>query len=273
MQLVSKLLDKLKTGEFAIGTTDTIASSRLLEVMGFAGLDMVKVDQMFCPADWPTIAEMVRAGRNYDIDVFVRVQSFPWIATTDPRIAVDAVRALGVGAAGVVFSCATVQEVEQVVAASRDWHRDIHIHPFSDEEFAAFEAKVGSDCLVMPLIESQSALDDIDSILAVDGLKAVSLGMTDISRVLGHPLEYEHPDVQRVVDTIVKKAHAKGVYVGANVGYSFSRSFDEMVARVGRMREHGLQFAWMQNTGYLIQWAYRTLVQQMRSTVGSGLGA
>lgn len=258
-------ISKLKAGEFIIGTTDSLGSSRLIEVLGFAGVDVVKIDQMFCPPDWQDIAEIVRAGRNYDIDVMVRVQSFPWLPETDRRIAVDTVRALGVGAAGVVFSCATVEEVEQAVEVSRDWHRDIHIHPFSDEEFRTFEARVGAECAVIPLIESQSSLDQIDEILAVDGLQAITLGMTDVSRLMGHPLEYEHPDVSAVVAEIVAKGRERGVFVGANVGYSFSRSFDDMVARVSRMRSSGIQFVWLQNTGYLIQWAYKTLLDEMRA--------
>lgn len=267
---MSKLLRKLAAGDLAVGSMDTIASPRLLEVVGFAGLDAVAVDMMFCPPDWETLAGLVRAGRNYDLDVLVRIPSFPWLDRTDARLAVDAARALGVGAVGVVFSCATVEEVKQVVGVSQGWHRDLHIHPFSEEEFAAYERVVGSEAIAMPLIESQSAIEHIEDILAVPGLKTVWLGMTDLSRMLGHPFDYEHPEVTRYVDRVIDLANTRGIAIGANVGYKFSRSMDEMVARIGRMAQQGVRIIWLQNTGYVIQWTYRSLLGRVADTVATG---
>lgn len=266
---MSKLLRKLAAGEVVIGSMDTLGSSRLLEVMGFAGLDAVAIDLMFCPTDWETVGHMIRAGRNYDLDTLVRIPSFPWLARTDDRLAVDAARALGVGATGVVFSCNTVEEVEQAVTVSRDWHRDIHIHPFSEEEFAAFERTVGSECVVMPLIESEQAIANIEAILDVQGLKTVWLGMTDLSRILGQPFDYEHAAVNEFVARVVGMADQRGVAIGANVGYKFSRSMQDMVARIGRMVDQGVRIIWLQNTGYVIQWTYRSLLNGIRGTIAS----
>jgi 2-keto-3-deoxy-L-rhamnonate aldolase RhmA len=265
-------MNKVAKGEVALGSMDTLGSSRLTEVMGLAGIDALLIDQMFCPADWATVAEMVRAARNFRMDVLVRVQGFPWLDRTDHRMAVDAVRALGVGANGVVVSCTTVEEVEQLIEVSKDWHRDIHLHPFGDEEFDDYARSVADDCVVMPMIESERSLEAIDEILALPGLKAVTLGMTDISRILGHPFEYEHPEVGEVVDRAIESARRQGVAIGANLGYAYSRSLDDMEDRMKRMAAQGFQFLWLQNNGFVVQWMYHTLAG-FRAALPVGAGA
>lgn len=256
---MSNFMKRVDAGEIALGSLDTLGSPRLTEVMALAGIDVLLIDQMFCPTDWETVASMVRAARNFGMDTMVRVQGFPWLDRTDHRMAVDAVRALGVGATGVMASVATVEEAEQLLEVSKDWHRDIHLHRFGDEDFGDFAEQVEAECIVMPMIESESALEHIDQIVALPGLRALSLGMTDISRMVGHPFEYEHPEVERVVDSAVASARRHGIAIGANLGYRYSRSLDDMAARMNRMVEQGFNFLWLQNNGFVIQWMYHAL--------------
>jgi 2-keto-3-deoxy-L-rhamnonate aldolase RhmA len=266
---VTRLLDKLAANQVAIGSLDTLGSVRLAEVMACAGLDMILIDQMFCATDWETVYGIVRVARNYNMDTMVRVAGFPWLNRTDHRMAVDATRVLGVGATGVMASCATVEEVQELVEVSKDWHRDIHIHPFGDDDFAVYEEKVASECIVMPMIESSTSIERIDEILAVPGLKAISLGITDVSRMLGHPFEYEHPEVQAFIDSTIATAAKYSVAVGGNVGYAYSRSIDDMAARIERMTNHGFKFIWLQNNGFVVQWMYRSLIQALKPGAGS----
>ena len=112
-------------------------------------------------------------------------------------------------------------------------------------------------------------MERIDDILAIPGLQAISLGMTDISRMLGHPFEYEHPDVEVFVSSTLAKAAERSVVVGANVGYTYSRSIDDMVARIRRMEAQGCKFIWLQNNGFVIQWIYRSLVKAAGQTAAA----
>lgn len=262
---MSRFITGIEEGRLVIGSLDTLGSSRLTEVMAAAGLDVLLIDQMFCPTEWETVATMVRSARNYGMDTMVRIPGFPWLGKTDSRLVVDAVRALGVGATGVMASCATAEEVGQLLEVSKDWHRDIHIHAFSDDDFAAHAKEIEKDCIIMPMIESRSAMEQTEQVLAVPGLRYLSLGMTDISHMLGHPFEYEHPDVVAYVSSAVRRAKAHGVVIGANLGYAYSKSIEDMVARTGRMRELGLGFVWLQNDGYVIQWMYRSLIRSLNA--------
>ena len=67
------------------------------------------------------------------------------------------------------------------------------------------EAGRSGGVLVLGILESMSALDDLDAILAVDGIDALMLGPVDLARSLGLRL----PDDRPKVDALVHKTLAK----------------------------------------------------------------
>ncbi len=60
------------------------------------------------------------------------------------------------------------------------------------------------------LIETQAGLENIDAIMAVDGIDAAHLGHADMSLSMGIPGQFDHPDLQRAVDTIADTASRHG---------------------------------------------------------------
>lgn len=60
------------------------------------------------------------------------------------------------------------------------------------------------------LIETQAGLENIDEIMAVEGIDAAHLGHSDLSLSLGIPGQFDHPDLQRAVDTIAETAEKNG---------------------------------------------------------------
>jgi 2-keto-3-deoxy-L-rhamnonate aldolase RhmA len=60
------------------------------------------------------------------------------------------------------------------------------------------------------LIETQAGLENVDEILAVEGVDAAHLGHADMSLSMGIPGQFDHPDLQRAVDTIAESAAKHG---------------------------------------------------------------
>ena len=69
--------------------------------------------------------------------------------------------------------------------------------------------------LVAALIETKAGLDNIDEIMAVDGVDVAHLGHMDLSLSLGIPGQFDHPDLQRGIDKIVEAAEKNGKSAGA----------------------------------------------------------
>jgi len=63
---------------------------------------------------------------------------------------------------------------------------------------------------VTVLIETAAGLENVDEIMAVEGVDVAHLGHADLSLSLGIPGQFDHPDLQRAVDTIAEAAARHG---------------------------------------------------------------
>lgn len=60
------------------------------------------------------------------------------------------------------------------------------------------------------MIESRRGIDNLEAILAVDGIDYFMTGANDLAQALGHPGEPRHPDVLAMQETIEARVHAAG---------------------------------------------------------------
>lgn len=74
--------------------------------------------------------------------------------------------------------------------------------------------RANDDTFVGVMIESESAVDNIDDILAVPGLGGVIIGTEDLAASLGHLNDVRHDDVAKAVEQITQRCAAAGVPFG-----------------------------------------------------------
>ncbi len=264
----TRLFKKLETKSMALGCLTSTGSANIPEVLAFAGLDWFQIDHMFTEIDWATTSHMIRAAKLAGITPIVRVSNDPWVSSsgTNPSLYANVLRALGVGAEGVCASISTAQEARAFVELGRDWHRGIHLMPFTRETFPAHARRVAENTLMIPLVESLQGLEQLDEITAVPGLKVITVGVSDISKELGYPFDYEHDAVWRVVDRFVATADKYGVVVGANTGYE-CRTPEAKAKRIGRLCQHGIKVIHIQTAEFLLQLMAAEVVKQVTQTV------
>ena len=89
-------------------------------------------------------------------------------------------------------------------------HDDYTGGNMADKAVAAMERT-----LVCALIETRDGLDNVEEIMAVDGIDVAHLGHADLSLSLGIPGQFDHPDLQRGIDKIVEAAAKYGKSAGA----------------------------------------------------------
>lgn len=85
---------------------------------------------------------------------------------------------------------------------------------FGLHEVAASHEWANAHTHLIAQIETREAMDNLDDILAVEGLSGVLVGPGDLSISLGVPRQREHPRVQDAVREIVSKTRAAGKKAG-----------------------------------------------------------
>ena len=256
---LNRLLERIRTGSLALGCQ--VFDPDTVEMLAFSGIDFIWADMMFGSLDWSDARQIVRASKAANVGCLVRAQAEPWIPGSDKRAIADCHRILTLDVTGAVLSVSSVEEVELLVEVSKDWHRGLHLHPFTKDTYQDYKDQVLAETLSIPLIEEAELFRNIEQVLDVEGLKAVWLGMSDLSRELGHPFDYEHPDVWAAVDRTVDLARSRGIVVVANVGWE-SPSVDAQIERILRLSDHGIGMVSMQ---HIVQPIYQHIIGTARA--------
>ena len=115
-------------------------------------------------------------------------------------------------------------------------------------------------------MESTLGFAQVDDILEIPGLRAFGIAMTDTAIMLGHSMDYEHPEVWAFVDRVAAKARSRGIHLTAGTGFSY-RTWDEIAGRVQRMHQHGINMLFLQTPEFLFQMATRELLGRVRATL------
>ena len=170
------------------------------EVLARTGPDFVVVDLQHGAAteiDLPGVAAAIRAAG-----------AVPLVRTRSPLFP-DIGRPLDLGACGVIVpNVRDADHAREVVAASR-------YAPAGGRSIGRLSG--GADePLVIAMVETATALDDLDAILAVDGLDGIYVGPGDLSLSLGLAGADRRVELRSVLSSIIARATAAGVPVGVH---------------------------------------------------------
>ena len=236
----------------------------IIELFPRLGFSWVLIDQMFTANDWGRTENLLRSAKASGVAGMVRVMSNPWIGGRDRRIAVEVSRAIGVGAEYVQVSAGCMEELEDCVRLSEDWHqKPIHLHPFDSPE--DWNDQPASLPTVIPQLESAVLLREIEKVVELPGIRFVQFAMTDSSRDLAgtRSPDWELPELWNIVGRAVESGKARGVTIGANISYAYNS--DELARRVAQLRDVGVKVIMLQTTSFLFQ----VVVGEMMKSLGS----
>jgi 2-keto-3-deoxy-L-rhamnonate aldolase RhmA len=250
---VSRLFQKLEAGEMALGVWLKGGPS-WVATLARAGFDFVRPDMMFSAIDWRELDHIHKAALAVGLTTWVRVPANPWLGGTGQlQVTVDVARAFSLGIPIVGASIASAEQVRACVEVAKDWHRSgAGEYPNSNESFAAMNRKDENVAVFVPHVEAGTAIREIDDILAIDGLRIVMLAMTDLSKALGFPFQYDHPEVWRTLDRIVARARERNIVIAANMGYAYTTR-EQMRDRVAKMHAHGVRICLMQGADSMLE--------------------
>ncbi|MCG3771515.1 MAG: 2-dehydro-3,6-dideoxy-6-sulfogluconate aldolase [Nitrosomonadaceae bacterium] len=264
---MSKMFQKIAANELALGLFIK-GGPHIVSTLAKGGYDFVRPDMMFSGIDWRELEHVVRASEACGITTMPRIATNPWMGGEDNlQCTVDAARAFSLGAEAVQVSVASAKQVEALVGVAKDWHRSgAGYFPTSKDEFSQHMKTVAEGALLVPAIESSTAMRDIEAILEIDGLRAIFVAITDLADQLGHRLDYEHPEVWAAFDKIVNLARPKGIIVFVNTGYLY-RTKETIAQRVSDLHRRGAQVVLMQGVEFLLEVLSVDLLEGIREKI------
>ncbi|MDO9501741.1 HpcH/HpaI aldolase family protein [Falsiroseomonas sp.] len=206
-----------------------IPSGFTAEVMALAGWDSLTVDIQHGLQDYMSMVACFQGMQPHGVTPMVRV---PW---NEPGIIG---KVLDGGAKGVICPMVNTEaEARALVSYCRYPNKGTRsFGPIRSGMYgaAADTNAANEDVLVIPMIETKTAVDNLEAIVNVPGVDAIYIGPSDLSLSLGMaPLQdRQEPEFLAVLDKIRNTAQAAGVKVGIHTmtgAYSkqmFERGFN-----------------------------------------------
>jgi len=213
LKAIHAIRNKMKRGQLTIGSWMQIPHGSVAEIMGAAGYDWVAVDMEHGSVSVAQLPDLFRALELGNTLPLVRVAE---------GAARECQQALDAGAGGIIVP--NIKSADHLIAV-RDacrWppagKRGVgfsRANLFGDN-FRSYTQEAQAPLLVA-MLEDVRALDELDSIMAVEGLDAVLLGPYDLSASLHQTAKFDHPNYLRALKTILRKAQTFRIPLGIHV--------------------------------------------------------
>lgn len=205
--------EKIMAGKPVVGPTIGFPSPQMVEIFGRVGFDFVFIDCEHGTITTESCEEMVRAAEVVGITPIVRVPD------NSPQVIL---RHLDVGAQGVqvphVNTKADALAVVEAVKYAPQGKRGMAGSRWADyglgmplKDYVAF---ANEQTMIVAMIEDVEAVHNLGEILSVDGIDVLAIGPADLSASMGFPGQPGNPEVQKVIDDIIRQAKAAGKAVG-----------------------------------------------------------
>lgn len=212
ISMTTTLLDRLRNGNPAVALWHQSASEVMVEIAALVGFKTLVIDNEHGPGSISETLGLVRTGQSGGAQVMVRVNSHardeisrtldtgvdgllvPMVNTAeDARAVVDACRYAPIGSRGVAAS---------VVRAS-GYGTD-----------PSYLSTANSTVMLAVQIESKQAVDNLDAMLAVEGIDMFFIGPSDLAASIGHLGQVSAPPVLALIEEARAKILAAKKLIG-----------------------------------------------------------
>ena len=215
----NKLRTLLNTGQPSLGTHVHSAWPSIIEVVGHTGVyDYVEFVSEYAPFDLHDLDHLCRAAEIFDLGTMIKVDQEPRRFTAQ--------RAIGSGFQSVLFAdCRSADDARECVQAVRpETPSDRGVHGVGMRR--AFYMGYGgtpdyvqalNDIVVVLMIEKRGAVEQLEEILAVDGVDMVQWGPSDYSMSIGRAGQPQHPEVQAAKRKVFETCQHMGIPARAEI--------------------------------------------------------
>src|SRR5437763_9243778 len=215
---MNAIKDSIKSGRTVVGTT--AGPNVDVSILAEAGYDFVLFDTQHSPWEIKQLQPSIQTMRGKPAAPLVRVAA---------NQAYQICFALDAGARGIVVPMVNTRaEAEAAVHSCRYYPLGNRSNAGVRGEWGEFKNyrdyldTVNSELVIVPMIETNQSLENLDAIASVPGVDLLLIGPSDLSIDLGVPLDYQFDIYQRALDKIAATAAkhvvpARSILNAANV--------------------------------------------------------
>jgi 4-hydroxy-2-oxoheptanedioate aldolase len=210
--MANKVKEIWAAGKAAVNGWLAIPSGFSAEVMAQCGFDSVTVDMQHGVQDYLSMVQCFQAMQAHPVTPMVRV---PW---NEPGIIG---KVLDGGAYGVICPMInTRQEAENFVSyckyPPRGTRSNGPIRAGLYGSSSGYQATANDETLCIPMIETRTAVENMESILDVEGIAGVYVGPSDLGFSYGlvPKLDRDEPEILKIYEKLVKECDKRKIYPG-----------------------------------------------------------
>ncbi|MBP6018576.1 MAG: 4-hydroxy-2-oxoheptanedioate aldolase [Burkholderiaceae bacterium] len=246
----------IQNGEVQIGLWQGLASAYTAELCATVGYDWLLIDAEHVPNTIQTTLSQLQAVAAYPVAPVVRS------AWNDP---IELKRLLDIGAQNLLIPMVqNAEEARAAVAAVRyppHGTRGVGTALARAARWGGVEDYVtrsNEEICLLCQVETAEALQELDSILAVEGVDGVFIGPADLAASMGHLGNPGHPEVRTAIEAAILRIRAAGKAPGILQG-------DVAMAR--HYLDLGVQFIAVGVDAVLLRRAANDLLAQFKNDV------
>jgi 2-keto-3-deoxy-L-rhamnonate aldolase RhmA len=193
---------RLNAGDTLIGTVINVVHPTMIELACGAGADFLFLDFEHGLRDFSDIATALITAEMCAVPALVRIGE-----RSENLVA----RVLDAGAAGILFShVSSAEEAERLVSWCR--YKPLGVRgsgiarAFLRHHGSEFDRRqqASRDVVCIMIVEDLEGVQNLESILAVDGVTGVAIGPGDLSMELGVD-RWDHPEVQTLLEQMADR--------------------------------------------------------------------
>jgi 4-hydroxy-2-oxoheptanedioate aldolase len=256
--MANKVKEIWASGKVALNGWLAIPSGFSAEVVAQCGFDSVTVDLQHGVQDYQSMVQCFQAMHGRPVTPMVRV---PW---NEPGIIG---KVLDAGAYGVICPMINTKEQAEAFVAACKYpplgtrsNGPIRVGLYG--EAGSYQRTANDEIICLPMLETRTAIENMESILDVEGISGVYVGPSDLGFSYGlvPKLDREEPEILKIYDKILKECDKRKIVPGIHCSGA-----DGAIRNI----KMGFKFVTLFNdVGLLAQFARATVAQTRKESDG-----
>lgn len=254
----NKLLEKFASTETMVNSWISIPSSYGAEVIAHTGVDSVTVDMQHGMIGFTDLVHIFQAISTSPAIPLVRVPS------SEPSMVM---KVLDAGAYGIICPSVDTPEIcRNLISACR--YPPLGTRSFGPTRGLTYGGPdyidhADNEIMILAMIESQQALDNLDEILDTPGLTGIYIGPNDLAYSLGHKPGTTSDEIEKAIEHILQQAKRRGLFTGI-----FCSGLDNSLER----KQQGFDLVTPGNDAGALRSAYQNFVSKISGSVNENGG-